>query len=96
MEQALAIWLSLWTAQVVFRLSISDGHKSPADLSYNPKSKNPAKASLYVNDATVPLPTHLNNLAILDQNRHGALPGGHFTHPRSSLGIGFNVVFHKL
>jgi hypothetical protein len=83
-------------AELDFRLSVSDGHQSRADLRVQSESKNPAKASLCVYDATLPLPTHLNNLAILDQNRHGALPGGHFPHPRSSLGIGFNVVFHKL
>src|SRR5580692_2201945 len=52
--------------------------------------------ALFADDATVPLPPHLNDLAILNQNRHGALPARNLAHASARQGIGFYVVLDKL
>jgi hypothetical protein len=51
---------------------------------------------LLVDDATVTLPSHLDDLAILDQDGHGALSTRDFAHASARCGIGLHVVLHKL
>src|ERR1700733_4077071 len=51
---------------------------------------------LQIDDATVTLPPHLNYLAVLDQDGHGALSTSNLAHASPRYRIGFHVILDKL